>query len=185
MTHLGHEFDSDGSRLVLKADFEQGWRQAEETYCFSQSTDVEWKGGIIRVQLQVFPRPGGLTKPWELPPTVEMKDHRQPFLFKTSEGWAKGQGCADIEIGGGRATISVLLVDQERHKHPDLSLKSNRSGDMMFQWLLDVPVSERVFDHCQVQVRLTFRPHRKGPPVDRDWWNEFLPGGLPELGKSR
>ena len=42
-----------------------------------------------------------------------------------------------------------------------------------------------VFDKLDIQLRLTFRPPPKPAPIERSFWNDFLPGGRPESNRRK
>jgi hypothetical protein len=192
MANLDHRFDQDGRMLVLQADIANGWRNERrasnvkkghqsvklKTYCFSEVLRAEWQGGTIRAQISVFPRPGGVTPEWESPPLLKIESRAQKQLFENTDGTLSlVDDCITIEAHDGLIAASIVLLDEDGQRPRALLLSG--SGDQQFERIL------KPYASVEIQVRLTFQPGRKAPPVYRSFWNAFLPGGLPMTNRRK
>jgi hypothetical protein len=196
MAKLDYEFGSDGRTLILRADVPAGWRRSErqdaKTYFFGGVVRPEWQGGHIRAAISLFPRPGGLTHEWEEPPALQ--DHNP---WKNTDGKLcyhvnpdgtreRFTDCCTVAVSGGVLVTSAELLDVSLKPPRPLNFaRRNRSGYWVVERFYDEPIQGRVFNTCQVQVRLTFVPPEKPAPVYRSFWNRFLPGGRPESNRRR
>lgn len=202
MANFDYRFEADGRRLVLQADVVAGWRRSQsrianpkrtpKTYFGGESIRAEWQGGFVRARVSVFPRPGGLAAQWETPPSflphgpqrsTDGKSCVVTYPDGTQETFVD---CCTIAVSSGSLVFSIDLLDETLKRPVSFHFaKRNSNGDGVFQRFYEEPVKGRVFDKCQVQVRLTFQAPRKPPPVYRSFWSRFLPGGRPESNRRR
>ena len=199
--YLDYRFANDGRSLVITADLAKGWRSTRKspgappmkTFCFSEVADADWQAGTVHIQMSIFPRPGGLTEDWATPPDLVLsgKRGRQLLLGPGVESdWTGITGaewvdeCWTIQASGGVLFASVDLLT-ESHERPRLFyFRYNAAGDRMFQILDDYVVRGRPFI-VNLQLRLTFKAPTKPAPLERSFWNDFLPGGRPESNRRK
>ena len=176
----------------------KGWQrerrsdgEQRKTFCFSEVGNAEWQGGTIRIQMSVFPRPGGVTEEWATAPVVSRPPKRGSVLMSARDpttGEPSNLGfvddCCVMEASQGTLIASVDLLTVSGEKPQRLNLRPNRAGDAMYEWLDDMSVADKPYQ-VNVQVRLTFKPPQKPAPVERSFWNEFLPGGRPESNRRK
>jgi hypothetical protein len=189
---LDFRFENDGRTLILEANVVQGWRGEPRSpgapplkmFCFSEVVDAEWKGGTIHLQVSIFPRPGGLGEEFAAPPHLALQGvQRSPFVIRHDETGAETfrgivADCATVTAADGVLVARIVLLDEAGQQPILFSTRPNRSGDHMF---------ERLYEYAgvDIQVRCTFKPPRKPPPVEWSFWNRFLPGGRPESNRRK
>jgi hypothetical protein len=205
---LTSEFLNKGRTLALTGAISAGWRCAEpgsqaptrKTYCFSAVSTAPWQGGEIKSQLSIFPRPSGLTSAWAEPPKLELKGIRRTRLYAVrmdgrsadlddlSPGnfeTRMGDDCYILKMSDGVLQAQIDLLQEDGTPHPYLHLRPNRVGRHMFERLEEFALPSSCYQSVQIQVRLTFIPPPKPPPIERSFWNDFLPGGRPESNRRR
>ncbi|MGA2902872.1 MAG: hypothetical protein ABSD98_03510 [Candidatus Korobacteraceae bacterium] len=181
MDLLDHEFVGEGRTLRLKARISDGWIRHPQTYCYSEQTFVDWKfDHKLRVQLSVFPRPGGLTD--------ELR--QLPALHMPQKGPC-GIGCS---LPGEILTVDVEMLVKGRQGLP--LLPDGNTLNFLLPWgrtsndKLSIRYVDEQFAHStarnyELQLQIVFQPSPVRYPVYIDWERRFFPGGLPTLGKRR
>ena len=197
---IDHRFENGGRTLIVTADLTKGWRRERrsnpeplKTYCFSEVTDADWQGGRIGIQVSVFPRPGGLTNEWAAPPLVNLasrRDRHMPLKYNKETDTLQEQetieDCCGIQATAGILTIALDLLGTDGSKPKLLNLRANRGGDAMFEKIRQCPgVWSKPYFDLDIQFRVTFQPPRAPAPVERSFWNDFLPGGRPESDRRK
>lgn len=165
-----------------------------KTYCYSETVHVQWQGGTIRSQLSVFPRPGGLLSEWATPPDVAFLGTRSTITFidfDIASGELRGdsedvEDCWFLRGADGTLEATIDLIDSSGNRPRLFDPRLNRAGVPMFERILYQFIgTARPYDRIDIQVRLTFNPPRKPAPLERSFWNDFLPGGRPESNRRK
>lgn len=74
-----------GCSIEVRADLYQGWDRGPRTYAFRRETKLDYAGGIVlRVQLQVYPRPTGLGPLQQTFPAELTRSGIDPIPFTVS-----------------------------------------------------------------------------------------------------
>lgn len=178
MVLLDYSFVKKGEILQLVGDLTNGWRKATKTYCFSEATTIEsGLGKWLGATLQLFPRPGGFSSIHSQPPL--------PLKHSFTRDWMSGT------ITQSGIVVLVPWRVGEKPLSEDTKWKKDRQGKPFIQTQLDViPAAHdsgsspaEHIGHFQLQLRLVIEPLNHAPPVVRDYFKRFFPGGLPSLGK--
>lgn len=175
---LDCHFEEGGRTLVSSANLDTGWRRERrrsdqpprKSHCFSEVSDVQWRGGSIHIHLSVFARGVGGGDAAAVPPSLDEVE--------------SSDGCCALRGGGRALRIDVALLDELREREALPDLRTNSGGDEMFERIWecsDLATSRRL----EIQFRATFKPPRKPTPVEYSFWNDFLPGGRPESDRRK
>jgi len=186
---------TDGRTLILTANVVRGWRRERrspdarpmKTYCFSEVVDAAWQGGTIRSQLSAFPRPGGLTEEWAAPPNLALAGKGDRVLMQevNLETGESTDDCCMISASDGILTASVDLLNESDRTPRRFHLRPNKGGHLMFERLYDYALISGSPFSVNIQLLLTFKPPQKPAPIERSFWNAFLPGGRPESNRRK
>lgn len=197
---LTWQFKNDGHTLVLVADLVKGWRcekrtdqTQRKTYCYSELVSIPWQAGRISCQVSLFPRPGALAPEWGTPPLLKWEGRRankrtQYLHPETNEsGLEEWEDCCVIRFDEGSLDVTVDLFNSAGTWHEGFRPRANGAGHQMYEHLADYPTFGLgcPYSSIDLQVRLTFIPPSKPAPIERSFWNDFLPGGRPESNRRR
>ena len=107
-----------GCSIEIRADLEQGWDRGRKTYCFDRTSKLEYQAGIVlRITLQVYPRPVGLG--WL----------QESFPYQLS---ISGSDPVSFHLAARRLTFRIPLIREGLNV--DLPWKLTENGKFGFWW---------------------------------------------------
>ncbi len=189
---LSHEFQEDGRVIRIEGDIAGGWRRHKDngeprkTFCFSEVDVAAWQGGAIRIQLNLFPRPSGVSGAYASAPKVAlfMQRYTMRSLVRRLDGIIEKQSRVGFsfrqtDAESGRVVADVRLLPGANGVETDVDGCDFAALDLLhvvsggYGWDLDI------------QLRLRFKQPAKPAPVEKSFWRDFLVGGRPESKRRK
>jgi hypothetical protein len=194
MALVDYSFVEHGDVLRLECRVQDGWRKGPNTYCYSQEIRVPWLFNYtLKVHPAIFSKPTSLAASASnyLLASVQggghsgvefrLDDHNAQFNVRLWRGDALNPDMAWSETEkNGRLCISWShVVSVATGGSQEQQSVTRREGGLR----LTAKLVERQY---RLDLLIVFEPPSSGPPpIVRDWFRRFYPGGLPSLGKRR
>lgn len=192
---LDYSFLEHGDVLRLDCGVKDGWSKGPNTYCYSQKIPVPWRFDYtLKARSGVFPKPGCLDA-----------SASNYLLAGVQRG---GDSGVDFSLDERSAHFNVRLWRQEALNSDIPWCETEKNGKLCISWSHVVSVATggsqeqqqsvtRTEGRLRLKAKLIERQYRLdllivfdpppsgAPPIVRDWFRRFYPGGLPSLGKRR
>jgi hypothetical protein len=199
MSLIDYSFAERGDVLRVECAVRDGWQKGTETYRYREqiTSSSDWLGHKLKITASVFNKPSSLTE-----------SASRYILRGVHKG---GHSGVEFRLDDQSGRFDIRLTKNGVLNGDLLWKETEKNGKLCISWSHVVTtVSETGGESEQakkgfVKARETLRlvaklidrqyrldifvvfdsPSSGPPPIVRDWFRKFYPGGLPSLGKRR